>query len=596
MIRIILPDSHGHLISRSAMQTVLKDIKELDPSEVVLLGDHVDCSGIFTTHKRSYKQEMEYSYLRDIEYAKVFLDGIQECAPRARIHYLEGNHECVTSDHEILTRKGWLPIAQATTSEEVGALSADGSFVWERPLQVIEKSFNGELFVSDTAHWSIAMTPNHRVLYYGQYAKDLKYRSAESLPLNGTVHRIPTTGKNNRKDYSISNDELEICAWMLTDGNLSNMVIYQSKPERIEQIKQLLERLSIEYTLSFREARVKQINGIQIKSSLPCGAFYLKASTRKRIAELLELTDWHYGHKHIKKIPSWVNKLSQKQFQYFLHKLIEGDGHFTSSIAGCLYGKEEFLEELQTFCVQNGVRASLRKRTNKNTGLSYSVLQTKINNSARCSDLLEKRKYEGLVHCLEMPSGNFFVRRNGVVHVTGNCRIERWAVNTFDNKDDVGYFLSAFSPISLLQLESRNIQYFRMSEKHMNLSHPGTIKLGKCFFTHGIVANKHATAKHLERFGANVVHGHTHRMQAYATRIIATGEIGAWCPGTLSELQPMYMHTNPSEWSNGYGVQLVNEKTGAFLHVNVPICEDTSLLHPLLYKTESGQKKTSRKD
>jgi len=264
MIRVIIPDSHGQSIARQAMQLFLHDLKELDPEEIVMLGDHVDCSGLFTTHKRSYQQEMEYSYLRDIEYAKVFLDAIQECAPRARIHYLEGNHE---------------------------------------------------------------------------------------------------------------------------------------------------------------------------------------------------------------------------------------------------------------------------------------------------------------------------------------LRVEKWAANTFDNAEDAGYLLSAFSPEVLLELKDREISYYRMAEKYDNISIPGTIQLGKCFFTHGICANKYATAKHLERFGANVVHGHTHRMQAHTTRLVAVGEIGAWCPGTLSELQPMYMHTNPSEWSNDYGVQLVNENSGTVLHVNVPICEDTSLLHPLLYKSNGAKKK-----
>lgn len=259
MIRCIIPDSHGKYIDRNAMQIFLADLKELDPAEIVMLGDHVDCSGVFTTHKKSYKEDIEYSYLRDIEYAKVFLEALQQCAPKATIHYLEGNHE---------------------------------------------------------------------------------------------------------------------------------------------------------------------------------------------------------------------------------------------------------------------------------------------------------------------------------------QRVERWAVNTFENIGDVNYLLGNFSPATLLGLKERNIRYYRMAEKHDGIALPGVIRLGKCHFVHGIAANKYATSKHLDRFGANVVHGHTHRMQAHTTRTVGAGEIGAWCPGTLSELQPLYMHTSPSEWSLGYGVQLVNEKTGTFLHVNVPICEDTSLLHPLLYKTK----------
>lgn len=249
--RVIIPDSHGQSINRTAMNLFLTDLKELDPDEIVMLGDHVDCSGIFTSHKRSYKEEMEYSYLRDIEYAKAFIDSIQQCAPRAKIYYLEGNHE---------------------------------------------------------------------------------------------------------------------------------------------------------------------------------------------------------------------------------------------------------------------------------------------------------------------------------------LRVEKWAVNTFDNAADAKYLLSAFSPIVLLDLPGRDIEYFRMGEKYNNISIPGTIRLGKCYFTHGIAANKYAAARHLERFGANVVFGHIHRSQSHFGQTVASGEIGSWSPGTLSELQPMWMHTNPTDWAHGYGVQLVSDKTGTFLHTNVPLIEGGSLL------------------
>ena len=34
--------------------------------------------------------------------------------------------------------------------------------------------------------------------------------------------------------------------------------------------------------------------------------------------------------------------------------------------------------------------------------------------------------YEGLVHCLEMPLENFVIRQGNKVHVTGNCRLDRY--------------------------------------------------------------------------------------------------------------------------------------------------------------------------
>jgi hypothetical protein len=53
--------------------------------------------------------------------------------------------------------------------------------------------------------------------------------------------------------------------------------------------------------------------------------------------------------------------------------------------------------------------------------------------------------------------------------------------------------------------------------------------------------------------------------------------IGAWCPGTLAKLQPLYRHTAPTSWSHGYAVQFINER-GNFLHINVPIIQGRSIL------------------
>ncbi|MBA3684186.1 MAG: hypothetical protein H0W72_02980 [Planctomycetes bacterium] len=64
-------------------------------------------------------------------------------------------------------------------------------------------------------------------------------------------------------------------------------------------------------------------------------------------------------------------------------------------------------------------------------------------------------------------------------------------------------------------------------------------------------------------------------------RTVASGEIGAWCPGTLAIQQPFYFHTNLTDHSHGHLVQIV-AKSGGFLSINVPIINGVSHLRPLL--------------
>ncbi len=165
-------------------------------------------------------------------------------------------------------------------------------------------------------------------------------------------------------------------------------------------------------------------------------------------------------------------------------------------------------------------------------------------------------------------------------YIEGNHEghINRWCARNFTSYRDAKMILGLIGPEAVLRLNQREIAYYRGDERYQGLSIPGTMRIGKLYYTHGISAAKHATSVHLERFGAPVMHGHTHRAQAYIARTVTSDGIGAWCPGTLAKLQPLYAHTNPTNWSAGYGVVTTSEATGNFSVMLVPILDGTSML------------------
>ncbi len=160
--------------------------------------------------------------------------------------------------------------------------------------------------------------------------------------------------------------------------------------------------------------------------------------------------------------------------------------------------------------------------------------------------------------------------------------VERFLARNFQRYQDAEFLLDLIGPRNVLKLDELDIAYYRASEYHHGLSVPGTIKLGKCVFTHGMSCAKNAAAAHLDRVGDNVVHGHTHRAQSTIQRTVMSSALGAWCPGTLAKLQPLYRHTSPTNWTGGYALQFV-EASGTFSHQNVPLFGDRrSGLRPLL--------------
>jgi predicted phosphodiesterase len=172
-------------------------------------------------------------------------------------------------------------------------------------------------------------------------------------------------------------------------------------------------------------------------------------------------------------------------------------------------------------------------------------------------------------------------------YIEGNHerRVETWAVTqSLRNAKDAEMLRRAFAPEYLLHLAERGIRYYRQSEQYGGLRVQGAIKLGKCFFWHGVSTARHAAGVNVRQFSGNVVYGHTHRAQSDMVRPVATGEIGAWNPGCLCQRQPLWCHTRPTDWTHGYAVQIVSKATGNFLHINVPITGGKSLLMPLIQR------------
>ena len=103
-VRVIVPDSHGCFIDWDAANAMLRDIKALNPKEVVMIGDHVDCSGMLAQHHTwGVVAEADYTYQDDLNAANLFLDRLQAAAPGAVIYYIEGNHELRISKWALTT-------------------------------------------------------------------------------------------------------------------------------------------------------------------------------------------------------------------------------------------------------------------------------------------------------------------------------------------------------------------------------------------------------------------------------------------------------------------------------------------------------------
>lgn len=166
-------------------------------------------------------------------------------------------------------------------------------------------------------------------------------------------------------------------------------------------------------------------------------------------------------------------------------------------------------------------------------------------------------------------------------------RIERWIVDQVTaNARDAEFLYSLVSPYTLLRLKERNISYYRRSMVYGEGLPRGWVKLGNMHFTHELGTSQNAAASAVSKTAGNVTYFHTHREDS-ATRIFpAIGACRAFNPGCMCTMQPVWRNSDPTNWSQGYGIDFIT-KSSQFMHTNIPIWKGKTMLSSMveLFKT-----------
>jgi len=165
-----------------------------------------------------------------------------------------------------------------------------------------------------------------------------------------------------------------------------------------------------------------------------------------------------------------------------------------------------------------------------------------------------------------------------IVYLEGNHedRVERWIVDVVRaHGRDAEFLLQLNSPQRLLKTAERGIVYIRRNAVEDGLP-PGWIKRGKMYFTHELAGGVSGAAKAAAKTAGNVTFFHTHQESAATQVFPSVGIVKAFCPGCLCERQPLWRHSQPTNWSHGYGIDVIAQ-SGNFQHISVPIWDGESL-------------------
>lgn len=409
-------------------------MKKLFDQALELDAPILDIGDFFCAMQGKYDKRASKSDLRPEHQCSDYLDALVRTAaewlqPYSKILTLrgEGNHECVDDQTEVLTSRGWIKAGEVTLDDVVAQRSNhDNEIFYTKPLRCLSYEHSGEMVRFESRSMDMMVTPNHRVAFLPSAKQsNLRYKEAGAiLKVPKPLGVIPTNGVRKTPGVSMSLDELEFLAWLLTDGSLTTgaIFLYQSKPAYVEKIRDLLTRLGYPFKEGVRNRNISEICGVPLKAP-PMSQHEFRIPRDKSIELMAK-----FSVDADRNLPPWLYDLTEEQFDFFLHRIVDGDGsrHKSAKTAMMLYGKEPFLSSFQQLCINFGYRAMLSLRTRSSGAASYHCLNIVKRGFLSLAGVKKTLiPYLGKVYCLTTPSGNFFARRNGKVFLTGNSSIKK---------------------------------------------------------------------------------------------------------------------------------------------------------------------------
>jgi len=334
-----------------------------------------------------------------------------------------GNHECLSSDTEVLTKRGWLSHSEVNSSDKVFSFNCGTELgEWVKIDKIHKFDYVGELFRLKSCRLDFLFTPNHRLIFKSSKSKNWKFKEISEFKNTCTRATLPISVKNTNKEYPISDAEIKIMAWLLTDGWISNkdFCYFSQSGEKHKLITNILKELGWEYTIRKRQRNITHICGRKLKNK-PKPEYQISL-TKQSSKLLLKLVN------NKKEIPDYTEKLSERQVDLFVESYIDGDGSRKKDCLSSMMiysSNKNQVDVLQGLLVQNGYSCHSDE---------YCVGAYRLNITKRTTTQLASRgklfdkhitlvPYDGIVWCLSVPNGNFMIRRMGKICFTGNSRV-----------------------------------------------------------------------------------------------------------------------------------------------------------------------------
>lgn len=402
------------------------------------------------------------------------VDGLQHCCSTmvfGELDWSPGVHEqCLDAETQILTQRGFVGPDELQDSDLVAGFDRETEAIsWQPILSRVDRPLApGErMFGLQSPTVDLRVTGGHRMVYRRAHGRKQQswgpwlIKEASELSKATQSYRIPVAGIQAAQGVPLSDNEIRLIGWYLTDGSFNRvsrqLTICQSEASPFnDAIRSCLDGCGMHYTIDRTEAGTgSQFNrrSALLRYNVP------KLGPKNSVENGGQVRDqgWARLEPYLdKSFSPLLEDLDARQLELLLEAINQGDGwkYQPSGYQNLTYhigtGNKEFAERLQSLCVRRGWRANLSERYPlPGSKLHYTLHLRKqsfraVGGAARNdrASLAEVPHTSGeRVWCVENALGTLVIRRNGKVAVVGNCqgRLDRDG----QQRPVVAYYLTA---------------------------------------------------------------------------------------------------------------------------------------------------------
>lgn len=362
-----------------------------------------------------------------------------------RAHYgswmLHGH--CVDLQTEILTTDGWKFRHQLSNSDIIYNINKTTGLVENDTISIIDNYYTGGVISYEGKSVSLRVTDNHTLVGY-----DIKDRWIE-LPakdiFNTHCIKFIRNSMYHNTGINLGDELIRLYVYCTADGSLKKETnlwrIRVKKEHKKTELRRCLTALNIDFKEHYTSDDYVSFN------------FYTPT-------ELLDFSP--------KGLDKKLLQMNNKQFSIFLNAYSLSDGCKNGPGVLIFTSKLDEMNIISHLAVINGYGCTTSSRIHgfgKKTSFQLSLYPRNTNLVKDKSKFLSEQVSNEHFWCVNTHNGNFFIRRNGKIHVTGNCH-GNFADNPNKLRIDVGVDAQNYKPVSFDDVTSimekkEYVQYIR---------------------------------------------------------------------------------------------------------------------------------------